>query len=241
MTVILDTFDSPLRRCSLQDVAARTGLPSSTAHRILDQLVQLGWVEHGTSGYALGWRARQLAGRVDATAELREAAAPFLHDLAVHTPFIIHLAVLDGPHVRYLDKVGGHDATGVPSRVGGLLPAHLTAVGKAMLAYLETDALDTTLEDATSCGDATVDVTALHRELAGIRRRGGLSTERDSPVAAVACVGAPIFDQGGRVIGALSLCDAGKRMPLGRFAPLLHERAKRISAHISAAPSRGLR
>ncbi len=234
MTAILDTFDGPLSRRSLPDVVRLTGLPSSTAHRILDQLVQLGWVDHGVSGYSLGWRARRLSGQVDRTGVLREVAAPYIQELALRTSLVVHLAVLDGPSVRYLDKVGGREALRVPSRVGGLLPAHLTAVGKAMLAYLETQTLDATLEEAASRGDvASVDLGAMYRELASIRSRGGLSTERNSPVAAVACVGAPIFSGGGQVVGALSLCDGGKGTSLDPFVPLLRERASRISVFMS--------
>jgi DNA-binding IclR family transcriptional regulator len=236
MTAILDTFDDPLRRRSLHDVVDRTGLPSSTAHRILDQLVQLGWVEHDASGYRLGWRARQVSCQVDQAAMLREAAAPAIWELALRTPFVVHLAVLDGPHVRYLDKVGGPEALRVPSRVGGLLPAHLTAVGKAMLAYTETVALDETLEEAASHGDVQVDLVAVHRELAAIRFRGGLSTERNSPLAAVACVGAPIFGGDRQVIGALSLCDGGNGKALGPYASLLRARAQRISAQLASRP-----
>ncbi|HEX4016754.1 MAG TPA: IclR family transcriptional regulator [Frankiaceae bacterium] len=236
MTAILDTFDGPVQRRSLQEVVDATGLPSSSAHRILDQLLELGWVEHDASGYCLGWRVRQLGNQVDRAAALREAAAPFIQELALRTPFVVHLAVLDGPFVRYLDKVGGQEALRVPSRVGGLLPAHLTAVGKAMLAYTGTDALDATLEQAASRGDAAqVDVVAVHRELAAIRTRGGLSSERNSPLAAVACVGAPIFD-GGHVIGALSLCDGGNGKALGPYTSLLRERAQRISVQLASSP-----
>jgi len=51
MTAILDTFDSSHCCRSLQDIASLTGLPRSTAHRILEQLVQLGWVQHNITGY----------------------------------------------------------------------------------------------------------------------------------------------------------------------------------------------
>src|SRR6516165_2757848 len=136
MTAILDTFDSSHCCRSLQDIASLTGLPRSTAHRILEQLVQLGWVQHNITGYRLGWRANRLPSRANEESRLREVAAPHLHALASHTQLTVHLAVLDGPFARYLDKIGS-GAAGVPSRVGGTLPAHLTAIGQAMLAYVD--------------------------------------------------------------------------------------------------------
>jgi DNA-binding IclR family transcriptional regulator len=227
MTAILDTFDSSHCCRSLQDIASLTGLPRSTAHRILEQLAQLGWVQHGITGYRLGWRANRLPSRAKEESRLREVAAPHLHVLAVHTQLTVHLAVLDGPFARYLDKIGS-GASSVPSRVGGSLPAHHTAVGKAMLAYVDPEKLDAVLGRLR----LRVDSAAVHRELASVRMRGGLSIVGNSPIAAVACIGAPIFDRGHRITGGLSLCDGGSGAPLDRYVPLLLERAKRISVEL---------
>lgn len=242
MTAILETFDSPRRNRSLQDISIQTGLPRSTAHRILDQLVRLGWVEHHGVGYRLGWRAEDLSARASEHARLREAAAPHLHELAVRTPFIVHLGVLDGLYIRYLDKIGGADASSVPSRVGGSLPAHLTAVGKAMLAYIDPESLDVALERVSAKENpARIDPVTLHRELASVRMRGGLSTSRNSPLAAVVCVGVPIFNSDHQVSAGLSLCDGGGGGPLDRYVPLLMEQAKRISAQLSSRPASPVR
>ena len=237
MTAIMDTFDSRLRRRSLQDVSALSGLPRSTAHRILEQLVALGWVDRSAAGYGLGWRAHHFSGRAAENALLREVAAPFIHELAMATGLVVHLAVLDGPFVRYLDKVGGPDAAAVPSRVGGFLPAHLTAVGKAMLAYVEPETLDTILgrADLPPWADP-VDLPAIYRDLAAIRNKGGLAIEHNSPLAPVACVGAPLFSGRGQVTGGLSLCQCGTGTSLHRYAPLLAARAKRISARLTDTP-----
>jgi DNA-binding IclR family transcriptional regulator len=238
MTAIMDTFDSRLRRRSLQDVSMLSGLPRSTAHRILEQLVELGWVDRTAAGYGLGWRAHHFSGRVSEEALLREAAAPFVHELAVCTNLVVHLAVLDGPFVRYLDKVGGPAAASVPSRVGGFLPAHLTAVGKAMLAFVEPEALDVVLDSYDLHGRLErIDLPAMYRELSAIRMKGGLNIEHNGAFAAVACVGAPIFGSDGRVAGGLSLCDCSNGNSLQRFGPLLLARAKRVSARL--ADSRG--
>jgi DNA-binding IclR family transcriptional regulator len=233
MTAILDTFDSSHCCRSLQDIASLTGLPRSTAHRILEQLAQLGWVQHNITGYRLGWRANRLPSRANEESRLREAAAPHLHALASHTQLTVHLAVLDGPCARYLDKIGS-GASSVPSRVGGSLPAHLTAVGSAMLAYVDPEKLDPLLGRLR----LRVDPAAVHRDLASVRMRGGLATVRNSPLAAVACIGAPIFDRGQQIAGGLSLCDGGSGAPLDRYVPLLLERARRISVRLGELQQR---
>src|SRR3546814_16751343 len=77
MTLILDAFRGPTTRLTLEQVARATHLPRSTAHRILDQLVKLSWLEHTSFGYALGSRSLKLG---DAGArgsnDMRAAAAP---------------------------------------------------------------------------------------------------------------------------------------------------------------------
>ena len=227
ITAILETFDSSLRCRSLQDVASLTGLPRSTAYRILEQLVQAGWVDHDGSGYRLGWRADGLPSRANEESRLREVAAPHLYDLAVRTQLTVHLAVLDGPFARYLDKIGG-EASHVPSRVGGRLPAHLTAVGQAMLACVDPESVDIALGRLP----LRVDPAAVHRDLAAVRMRGGVATSHNSPLAAVSCIGAPIFDRERSITSGLSLCDGGSGAPLDRYVPLLLDRARRISAQL---------
>ncbi|MFC6580404.1 IclR family transcriptional regulator [Planomonospora parontospora] len=178
MTLIMDAFTGRSTRLTLEDVARRTHLPRSTAHRILDQLVRLGWIEHTSSGYGLGPRALGLGGG-DGHGEVREAAAPLLHDLQLRTGLVVHLAVLDGAEVFYLDKVGGRFAASVPSRVGGRAPAHSTALGKAMLAWLEPEEVDVRIGAIGRLTGRTIgEIGILHQELNRVRQRRGLAFER---------------------------------------------------------------
>jgi len=224
MTAILDTFDSPRRCRSLQDIADLTGLPRSTVHRILEQLTQLGWVRHNSPGYCLGWRADRLPSRVNEESRLREAAAPHLQALAVHTPLSVHLSVLDGSVVRYLDNVGRVPAD-VSPRVGGSMPAHVSASGKAILAYVDPELIDGVLSRFLP----QIDPVAVYRELASVRLRGGLATVRNGPADAVVCLGAPIFDRERRITAGLALCGWQSKASLDRYAPLLLDQAKRVS------------
>jgi DNA-binding IclR family transcriptional regulator len=234
ITAILETFDSSPCCRSLQDIASLTGLPRSTTYRILEQLVRSGWLQHNVDGYRLGWRADCLPSRANEESRLREVAAPYLHDLAVRTRLTVHLAVLDGGCVRYLDKIGG-EAAHVPSRVGGLLPAHLTAVGQAMLAHVDPESLDIVLRRLY----LQVDPAVFHRDLAAVRMRGGVANSRNGPLAAVSCIGAPIFGRHHSITGGLSLCDGGSGAPLDRYVPLLLDRARRISAQLGQLQERG--
>lgn len=228
MTLILDAFAGRSTRLTLEDVARRTHLPRSTAHRILDQLVRLSWLEHTPFGYRLGQRALGLGGR-DGFEEIRVAAAPFLHDLQVKTGLVVHLAVLDGADVYYLDKVGGRFATAVPSRVGGRAPAHSTALGKAMLAWLEPEQVDVQFGRAVArLTNRTIgDLGTLHQELNRIRQRRGLAFERGECFPEIACVSAAIRGPEGPLASISLVGDA--RTPLEKVAPLVVDAARQIA------------
>ncbi len=229
MTLILDAFPQRTSRLTLEDVARATHLPRSTAHRILDQLVKLQWVEHTSFGYSLGRRSLQLGGGSDDASELRSAASPFLHTLMLRTGMTVHLATLDEGRVHYLDKIGGRFATTVPSRVGGYAPAHSTALGKSMLAWLSPESVDervgVTMPQMTT--STIVDLNGLHQELNRIRSRRGLAFERGECFANIACVAAAIQAPEGP-IGAISLVGDAET-PLERVAPLVLDAARQVS------------
>jgi DNA-binding IclR family transcriptional regulator len=230
MTLILEAFPAPSTRRTLEDVSRVTGLPRSTAHRILEQLVRLEWLDHTGSGYALGGRSLALGGAGAAHLELRSAAAPALHELQVRTSYVAHLAVLEDDRVHYLDKVGGRFAASVPSRVGGRAPAHCTALGRAMLAWLPAEEVDALLPPRLPrpTPQAIGDRDALHVELARIRTRHGIAVERQEACAGIVCVAAAVRGPDGP-IGAISVV-GDLELSLDRVAPLV-ARAARATTH----------
>ena len=220
MTLILDAFDGPMARASLEEIASRTRLPRSTVHRILDQLERLDWIEHASTGYRLGRRALGLGG--GGHAQLRAVAAPLLHDLHLRTEMVVHLSVLDGGEIVYLDKIGGRLAASLPSRVGGRGPAYSSAGGKAMLAWKDPERVDALYwywpnadTDRTISGS-----TPLHRELNRIRQRNGLAFGQCASVRGISCVGAAVRGADGP-IAAISLCGDAPVAQLERVAPLV--------------------
>ncbi|WP_374230491.1 IclR family transcriptional regulator [Rhodococcus sp. ARC_M6] len=240
ITLILDAFDGRAARLNLEEVAYRTRLPRSTVHRILDQLVKLDWVNHSSIGYGLGRRAFGLGG---GHSQIREAAAPVLHELHLRTGLVVHLSVLDVRDSVYLDKVGGRLATGLPSRVGGRIPAHSTAGGKAMLACITPERVDAlfgaTLPRRT---EKTIgEIGELHQELNRIRQRRGLAFERGEAARGVACVAAVIRGPEGYV-GSIALCGDIRTAQLERVAPLVGDAAREVSRSLIPeldAPRRG--
>ena len=206
VSLVLDAFDGP-GRLTLAQIVRRTGLPRSSAHRMLERLVQLRWLRRSGRDYELGMRLVELGSLAVHQDRLHRASIPLLHDLHRATGLVVHLAVLDGSDVMYLEKIGDRMIAAIPTRVGGRQPAHCTAVGKAILAY-NADA-DTNLEirkTKYSIGTAS----QLAAELVKVRAHG-FAFEREESVPGFGCVAAPIGGQG-EVVAAVSVCGPMNRM-----------------------------
>jgi DNA-binding IclR family transcriptional regulator len=233
VTLIMDAFVRRTTTLTLEQVTARTMLPRSTAHRILDQLVQVAWLEHTSYGYGLGPRALGFGGQDGSHGEIRAAAAPVLQELFLRTGLVVHLAVLEDAQIHYLDKLGGRLAAMLPSRVGGRAPAHTTAIGKAMLAWVDPERVDElsggrlVRRTERSIGDLAV----LHQELGRIRTRNGLAYESGESVRGIACVAAAIRGHRGAV-AAISLCGEARNTQLERVAPLVLDGAREVSREL---------
>ncbi|MDJ0359272.1 IclR family transcriptional regulator [Rhodococcus sp. H29-C3] len=238
MTLILDAFGGKAARLTLEEISVCTQLPRSTVHRILDQLVRLDWVDHASVGYGLGARALGLGGGDGGRSQIREVAAPILHELHMQTGMVVHLSVLDGSKSVCLDKVGGRFAAALPSRVGGRAASHATAGGKAMLAWLDPEHVDTlfgaTLPRFT---DKTItERTVLHLELNRIRQRQGLAFGLEEAVRGISCVGSAIRGYEGPA-GGIALCGETRNAQLERVAPLVVDAAREVSRALF--PKRG--
>ena len=238
ISLVLDSFDGP-GRLTLAQIVRRTGLPRSSAHRMLERLVQLRWLRRSGRDYELGMRLVELGSLAVHQDRLVRAAAPLLGELHCATGLVVHLAVLDGPDVVYLDKIG--DRT-IPTRVGGRDPAHCTAVGKAILAYCDQDAFQ----------DARIDLqvrktkysisssSQLAIELAKVRAHG-VAFEREEAMLGFGCVAAPIGSPGedGAAIAAVSVCGPMNRMMFDqRLAAPVRMTAMGIWRNVEDGPQR---
>ncbi|EGD56585.1 IclR family transcriptional regulator [Gordonia neofelifaecis] len=128
---------------NLTEVAARTGLPISTAHRLLERLVRMRWLARNDRGYELGVRLFELGSQTVRGHWFHRAALPILRELHRRTGLVVHLGFLDGADTVYWERIAGAVGARVPTTVGGRFPAHRSAVGKAMLSVLPSDVLDT--------------------------------------------------------------------------------------------------
>lgn len=236
IALIMRVFDEPGARFRLDEVAVRTGLPRSTVHRILDQLLATGWIQRRSDGYALSAGASAARHSLAEHPELRAVAAPVLNRLHLDTGLAVHLGVLVGAEVMVLDRVVGRRTTGLPTRVGGTLPAHATALGKAMLADLSAEDLDALYGPgiAKRTPRTIGDLATLHQELSRVRARRGLAYENEEFVLRGSALGAPIHGDEG-VVGAVSIGGLLPLQEIERLGPLIVRAAGHISQRLAGA------
>lgn len=192
---------------ALAEIHRRTGMPKPTAHRLLGQLVAWGLLERDDDGgYRLGMRLFELGQLVPGQHGIEERVTPVVSRLHASTGLTVHLAVLDRTEVVYLHKLDGPDAPPLISRVGGRVPAHATAVGKAVLAHAPDGHTRAVLDRGLRrLSPRTVVAPNLFLgQLDTVRERGYAREDEESAVG-VSCIAAPIFDRDRRAVAALSV------------------------------------
>jgi len=237
ISLVLDAFEGP-GRLTLAQIVRRTGLPRSSAHRMLDRLVQLRWLRRSGRDYELGMRLVELGSLAVHQDRLVRAAAPLLGELHRATGLVVHLAVLDGPDVVYLEKVGDRMIAAIPTRVGGRQPAHCTAVGKAILAYCDEEAEVNLQVRKTKYSISSGSQLAV--ELAKVRAHG-VAFEREESLLGFGCVAAPIGGPGEatEAIAAVSVCGPMNRMMFDqRLTAPVRTIAMRIWRNVEDGPQR---
>ena len=206
LLAVLNCFDPAHTELTLTEIAASSGLPISTARRLVIELTEWGGLERLVDNrYRIGmqlWRIGVLAPR---QRDLREAALPLMHDLCTATKETVQLVVLDEGEALGVERVSDAESTPTATRVGGRLPLHATAVGKCLLANSGRDLLvrlvDKGLERRTVY--TQTQPGRLVNELRDVRRSGVAYSREEMTLGAVS-VAAPIIT-GGVLKGALGI------------------------------------
>jgi DNA-binding IclR family transcriptional regulator len=207
MFLVLDAFAGERTVLSMSDIARFTGLPTSTVHRLLQDMVTWGGLERTSGGgYAIGVRLWEIAARSNRSYGLREAAMPFLQSLWETTKAHVLLAVLDGTEALLIERVAGTRGVPAAGRAGGRLPLHASSSGKVLLAYAEPGIRDAVLALplARYTPNTITDPEVLRLELERIRRDGVATSENELTPGSVSCA-APVFGPPEVGIAAVSL------------------------------------
>ncbi|EPX85277.1 IclR family transcriptional regulator [Salipiger mucosus] len=243
MVGVLDCFSTTERSLSVSEIAERTGLPRSTAHRSILALKEVGFLEQERSRdqYRLGMRLFQLGATVLNNLDLQRKARPFCETLNSLTSESVHLCVFDGERMVFVERAtGGPTGDQNDTIVMEISPCYCTGVGKATLAFQPQPIIDRVIAAGQDrfTAHTLVEPEALRRELEEIRACG-YALDREEHKLNVRCVAAPIRNSAGRVIASVSSSGPAKRMSEERqheLAPYVVSHAEAISKQLGWVP-----
>lgn len=227
---VLDSFSHGHRVMTLSEIARQSGLPKSTTHRILMMLIEVQAVERVEHGYKIGLRMFT-RGALCADASLRDVALPHLERLRRLTRQTVHLAVLQDADVVYLEKLPSLVSPRTPALVGGRLKAHLTGVGKVLLAFSDLP-VPANIPLTSQTPSAFGAPKPLRHYLETVQRTG-IAGDREQAARGLACVAAPVM-VGGRAIAAISVAFAAKDGNGEVFVNPLRETAAGLARAVAA-------
>jgi DNA-binding IclR family transcriptional regulator len=229
--LILECFRLDEVDLSLTEISRRTGIAKASVYRLSQELIDWGMLERSGQDYRLGMRAFELGSRVPRFRVLRDAVRPYMESLYYSTKETVHLGVLDGLEVLYLEKVAGGPSAARPSRIAGRMPLHSTATGKALLAFsspsLFDDLVERGLERVTP---ATVVLPGVLQEQLRKIRTERYATEQEETTPGYCSVAVPLFGSSGLLLAALSITAPIFRADVPAYAAALASVGKKVTA-----------
>jgi DNA-binding IclR family transcriptional regulator len=239
---VLETFRRGSRELSLNQLAAQTGLPTSTVFRIANELVAASVLERAEGGgYRVGLRAWEIGARADPATSMYQVVVPFMQDLYEVTHENVQLAILDHHEALYIEKIYGSRSARIRNSRGGRLPLHCTGAGKLLLAHAPPELVDE-LVGAGLKAYTSHTITGperLNRALKDIRR-AGIAYQREEMDRGLMSVAAPVLDAGGTVVSALSVVLRASPNTLHRLAPAVRTAAASASREMREYSIKGV-
>lgn len=232
---ILATFERDRRAQTPSAIARRAGLPTSTAFRMVNELIEAGLLERDEQGRVrIGMHLWELTTRGSHALDLRQAALPAMEEVQAALREHTQLGVLEQDEVLFIERLSGRDAGSNVTQIAGRLPLHASSSGLVLLAHGSIDLLDRVLGGPLRAmtADTITDPAALRRKLDEIRRLGYAFAPGYIETVSTG-IAVPVRDSG-EVVAALSVVMPRERDDPAAVVPLLHAAATRISGELSA-------
>jgi DNA-binding IclR family transcriptional regulator len=234
---ILSAFDNGHAEQGLSEIAQSTGLHKATAHRLIMTLFNSGFLERTADGdkFRLGLRMVGLGLGALRRLDVRRAAQPHLQKLVDDFQEICTLGVFDHGQVLYVEVVHSNHSLTIAARVGRHLPAHCTASGKVLLAFLPQEVTEPVLSAplAVYTEKTIASPDRLREELRVVHRRGYAIADEEFEVG-IWAISAPIRDIDRNIVAAMSIPFPTNRLDPERIpeiAQALMEAANAVSAN----------
>lgn len=237
---ILEVISLNPEPTAMPEIIRTTGMTKPTAHRIVNLLVDMGFLERDAfdRGFIEGASLVGLAYRTLAAAAPRSLRHSVLQGMSELVGETCNYGVLSGGEVIYLDRVEGKWPLGLRFDAGSRVPAHCTAIGKLMLSRLPESELLATVDAMPLPSYTANTITETEPLLAAFEeiRRDGIGTDNQEFMHGVVCVAVPVKVEDGRFLGAIAISAPEARMTLNEmlgFVPQMKEAAERLAATYS--------
>jgi IclR family pca regulon transcriptional regulator len=234
---VLKSFTSETFELTLSEIAARADLDRGTAFRLIQTLVELGYLQAVPQSrrFRLGIACLDLGYTALSHGSLRPIVEPLLRDLVPDVGDAASLGILDGGDVIYLARIGaGLDRHKMDRRPGTRIPAYSAALGHVMLAHLARDEQIARLElrPRVKLSERTLtDLDALLARLDQVKKKGHAVSDGENAYG-LRTLATPIFDNQGLVIGGLSVTVDAMRMDLPAFRDQALPRLMQVTAQV---------
>ncbi|MFI3254614.1 MAG: IclR family transcriptional regulator [Eubacteriales bacterium] len=200
---------------ALHDIVENMEIPKSSAFSILQTLIQMNYISPHSQNdkhYSIGVETFALGMKYAADMSLTRETDVYLDPLAQKFGKTGFVALLEGLDIIYVQKYKSQGAMLASCEIGTRRQAHTTALGKCMMAYMQSDELERMIQKITfeKLTVYTVDNEEdLRKQIAEIREKGyALDVKENNSM--LVCCSVPIFDHSNQVVAAISLSDIFK-------------------------------
>jgi IclR family pca regulon transcriptional regulator len=245
---VLEAFTAQDPELTQSEISALARLDPGTTHRMLSTLVGLGYVAKipETKRFRLTLKVLDLGFNALAHQDLRAIVRPFLRDLVGRLGEAASFVVLDGPDVVYIERVrAGAARLGVDIRVGTALPAHISAVGQSILAFLDEGDIARVAMAESKRTHPYRDKRSIAEVMPSLRkiRKKGYALETSTLTEGLRIIAVPVLDRDGHPVGAISIAAPVVRSSIEEFEGIalgpVREAAQMIARAIEASGSIG--
>lgn len=214
---VMDTFGE----LGISEISDKLNLDKSTVYRMLSTLRYKGCVTQNENNhkYSNSLKLWEMGNSVVERLGVRRQAQPFMERLVIESNETVNLAVMDGKHVIYIDKIESTEIIKADLNVGKRLPVYCTGLGKAMLAFMPEEDAKNLIQDETFVKYTRKTVNSpqeLFEQLKEIRQKG-YSIDDEEYVEGIKCIASPIINYTKVAVAAISIAvpifrlDSGER------------------------------
>ena len=235
---LLEVIQQAGKPIALKELWQELGWDKATIHRLLHTLVRRGYLlrDSATKQYTLGLKIFGLYDSLVRNFDIQPVTRPYLEEISEQTGEAGHLAVLLGKDIVFIDRVASRETLSVNTQIGAHEPAYCTALGRAVLGFIDEETLaehlPKSLERYTT---RTVTSVGELRRILHKARSKGYALDDEEYIDGIRCAAAPVFDHAGYPIAAIGISGPKIRMPMKKahqYGELIRKAGLQISRHI---------